>query len=450
MNLGFLIERWRWYHFYFILAVFDLLVILASIGLYQHSLRSYEAAVHALSAVGTKQEFVTNLRAALVALNAPGNDIFASRDLAHERERFAREKARLESLLQGAPLRPTDFEQSLATMVKAEEEIFAAFEGAGLAAGEGEQQRLLDGASARMASMDRSQAMALRSLVEVDQQLHAEQQGLLREYERALRASATAGRYFSMTVLAVLAGTFWFGRVLQRANERMLEDRRRVAEERHARLAAIGEVCATVAHGIRNPLAAISAAAQVGQADAPAGPVSEALQDILAESRRLDERARRLLDFARPLEPQLAEHDAAGILNEVAATVRSHHKGIDLRVSGPAGLRVVADRAMLSEALYELAANGIRAMRGKGRLQLDAGGSGGRTALRVIDEGPGIPEAVQPRLFELFFTTRDGGTGVGLATVRKLAQVQGGMVCLERSGPAGTVFRIELPAEGAE
>jgi signal transduction histidine kinase len=100
---------------------------------------------------------------------------------------------------------------------------------------------------------------------------------------------------------------------------------------------------------------------------------------------------------------------------------------------------------MLWEALYELGTNGIRAMDNAGRLGLQATVSGEHVAIRVVDHGPGIPEAVRSRLFELFFTTRYGGTGVGLATVRKLVETQGGRVTLEQTGPTGTVFRIELP-----
>jgi signal transduction histidine kinase len=446
-TFGSLVERWRWYHFYFVLALFDLLVILTSIALYRRSLHSYEDAVQALSEVVEKQEFATNLRLALLELNAPGNDIFASRDLDRERVRFARQRAHIDGLLHHEPpLRLPGFEKHLGDMVRAEEGIFTAFERT-LAPGadEDERQSLIDGASARMASMDRSQAAALRALVGVEQELQADQQSLLVDHERQLRASAAAGRWFSAAVLMVLAGTFWFGRILQRANERMQEDSRRAAEARQANLAAIGEVCATVAHGIRNPLAAISAAAQVGSAGATEGPAAEALQDILAEAHRLDERARRLLDFARPLEPQLDVQDVTVLLDELGSTLASHHRNVDVRVECPRGLSTIADRAMLWEALYELGTNGIRAMDNAGRLGLQATVSGEHVAIRVVDHGPGIPEAVRSRLFELFFTTRYGGTGVGLATVRKLVETQGGRVTLEQTGPTGTVFRIELP-----
>ena len=84
-------------------------------------------------------------------------------------------------------------------------------------------------------------------------------------------------------------------------------------------------------------------------------------------------------------------------------------------------------------------------MRDGGRLRMEAAPQDGRVVIRVVDEGIGIADAIRPRLFELFFTTRSGGTGLGLATVRKLVQAQGGTVDLESSGPSGSVFRIELP-----
>jgi signal transduction histidine kinase len=114
-------------------------------------------------------------------------------------------------------------------------------------------------------------------------------------------------------------------------------------------------------------------------------------------------------------------------------------------VENPDRLRVNADADMLAEALYELGVNGIRAMDGQGALRFEATGRGARASIRVIDHGRGIPAAVRSRLFELFFTTRHGGTGMGLATVRKLIEVQGGTVTLESTEPGRTVFLVEIP-----
>jgi len=446
---GRLAERWRWYHFYFLLALFDLAVILASISFYYQSLHTYRLALEALTAVGAKQSWVTDLRVAVVKLNAPGNDIFESRELETERRRFTDLRGRVHQLLEGKPLHDPalhDFERRLATMVRTEEELFSTFDAlSSVPRNSEDEQALFDRATARMAAMDRAQANALTALIDVEQSLRAEQQALLERYERSLERNVLAERYFFATVGVALLGMFLFGRTLQRANDQMMADRRRVADERQAHLVAIGEVCATVAHGLSNPLAGICAAAQVAREQAGAGPLSEMLDDIVSESRRLDERARRLLDFSRPLEPHLVPCDVRSLLEGVIHSLQGSHKGSRLLAKDPDRLRIYADPDMLAEALYELGVNGIRAMNGEGTLTFEATGNGARTTIRVIDQGRGIPAPARSRLFELFFTTRQGGTGMGLATVRKLIQIQGGTVTLESTRAGRTVFLVELP-----
>jgi signal transduction histidine kinase len=443
-----LAERWRWYHFYFLLALFDLAVILASIGLYYQSLRTYQLALAALTAVGAKQSWVTDLRVAVVELNAPGNDIFETRELEAERRRFGDLRGRVRRLLDGKPLADSalhDFERRLAAMVRAEEELFSIFAALLSTPHTAEdEQALFDRASARMAAMDRAQASALTALIDVERSLRTEQQTLLERYERDLERNVAAERYFFATVAVALLGMFFFGRTLQRANDRMMADRRRVEDERRAHLMAIGEVCATVAHGLSNPLAGICAAAQLARERVGAGPLSEMLDDIISESRRLDERARRLLDFSRPLHPRLVPCDVRELLQGVVLSLQRSHKSTSFMVEN-SSLQINADADMLSEALYELGVNGIRAMDGQGALRFEATRNGARASIRVIDHGRGIPAAVRPRLFELFFTTRHDGTGMGLATVRKLIQVQGGTVRLESTQAGRTVFLVELP-----
>jgi signal transduction histidine kinase len=104
------------------------------------------------------------------------------------------------------------------------------------------------------------------------------------------------------------------------------------------------------------------------------------------------------------------------------------------------------DPDYLEEALLELAGNALRVLGAGGLLSLEAEAAPGAIVLRVRDAGPGIPAAVQKRIFEPFFTTRPDGTGMGLATVRKLVERQGGAVELEASGPGGSVFRLSIPA----
>ncbi len=447
-----MLPRWRWYHFYFLLALFDLAVILASVGLYHQSHASFRVALTELSEVEGRQRWVRDTRVGLVELNAPGNDVFESRAPDRERRRFEAMRDRAEtSLVRGAALGDDlgGLPQHYQGMLDAEARIFDHFDrivGGDLS--EQEERHGFAQASALMATMDRFQAHALRDLDRVEETLREEEEALLGAYESSLRHSTRIERAFFATVVVVLIGIFWYGRQLQHADERMMAQREQVRAERHARLAAIGEVCSTVAHGIRNPLAGISAAAQVACELAPEGPLAQSLADIVAESRRLAERAHRLLDFSSPLQPRLERCEVGEIVRPVARGLQAQ--------AGEAGIAVIvklesdalgvrADPHMLTEVLYELGTNALRSMRDGGELRLSAENEGPHVAIEVADTGTGIPLAVRPRLFELFFTTRPDGTGMGLATAKKLVELQGGRIALGATGRTGTVFRIELP-----
>jgi signal transduction histidine kinase len=219
---------------------------------------------------------------------------------------------------------------------------------------------------------------------------------------------------------------------------------------RSERFAAIGELAGAVAHGIRNPLAGIRATAQSAIELEPRG-AGDPMHDILREVDRLDQRVATLLDFSRPFEPKPRPTDVVALLESVrdAAARRAARGGATVRVLAPgAPILAQVDPDHLEEALLELSGNALRVLPEGGALSLEAATAGGLVVVRVCDDGPGIPAGVQGRIFEPFFTTRPDGTGMGLPTVRKLVERQGGTVELERSQPGGTAFRIVLPAAG--
>jgi signal transduction histidine kinase len=215
---------------------------------------------------------------------------------------------------------------------------------------------------------------------------------------------------------------------------------------RTERLAAIGEFAGAVAHGIRNPLSGIRAAAQIAH-EQSFGKQAENLANVLSEADRLEQRIRTLLDFSRSFDPTPRQTQVAELLAAVRASLlpRAERQGaaIQLRCSDAVG-SLETDADYLEEVLLELAGNALNAMPNGGTLCLDADRIGGRVVLRVTDTGKGIPQAVQARIFDLFFTTRHEGTGMGLATVRKIVERLGGSIELESSSHAGSSFRIEL------
>ncbi len=235
-------------------------------------------------------------------------------------------------------------------------------------------------------------------------------------------------------------------------NARATEDLRRAQQElvRSERLAAVGELSAAVAHGIRNPLAGIRAAAQVAREDPEeAATVRESLDDIIQEADRLEHRVRSLLDFARPFEPTLRQGDLNAVVVEAAASLRRRvAPGIAFTCSPAAGLPPVAfDAVQLTEVIEALAVNAMEAMGGAGSLAIATRvAANGGVELVVSDSGPGMDTAQQGRIFELFYTTKASGTGLGLAMVKRLIDRHGGRIRVESRPGAGAAFVVTLPA----
>ena len=223
------------------------------------------------------------------------------------------------------------------------------------------------------------------------------------------------------------------------------------------RMAAVGEVVSAVAHGIRNPLASVRASAQVALLDCRACPGPQGatvnITNAIAEVDRLAGRVTELLRFVRPVGDSAERVD----LNEVVAeTLRMLKERLgDGRVVvvaplAPALPTVAADAVLLEEAVTALVENALDAMGGEGTLTLktvpaiDDGGP--CVVLEVGDSGPGIPPAVLPRIFELFFTTKAQGTGLGLPLARKFIEAYGGTLTVTSRPDEGTLFRVTLPA----
>ena len=218
------------------------------------------------------------------------------------------------------------------------------------------------------------------------------------------------------------------------------------------KLASIGEMAAAVAHGLRNPLASLRAAAQVVRRHPDSPSSSEHLDAIIEEVDRLDRRISHLLSFSRPAPfrptsesvPRLVE----ALLPAFAEQLRARE--VKLAVELPASLpEVRVDPMQVEQVLVELVSNALDAMPSGGRLRIGAAlsdaGSGPEVAIEVSDTGPGIPDAVLPSVCEPFFTTRADGTGLGLAIAKRYVEQNGGRLEI-RSGPDGTTVRIRLPA----
>jgi signal transduction histidine kinase len=220
------------------------------------------------------------------------------------------------------------------------------------------------------------------------------------------------------------------------------------------KLASIGEMAAAVAHGMRNPLASLRAAAQLALRHPDSPSAREQLSLIIDEVDRLDRRISHLLSFSRPAPfhplresvPQLVE----GLLPAFTELLRSH--AVDLEVELPAGLpEVHVDPMQLEQALVEIISNALDAMPHGGRLTIAAqqgrrDGAPPDVTIEVTDTGPGIPEQVLASVCEPFFTTRPEGTGLGLATAKRYVEQNGGQLEISSQVGRGTTVRVRLRA----
>jgi signal transduction histidine kinase len=220
------------------------------------------------------------------------------------------------------------------------------------------------------------------------------------------------------------------------------------------KLASIGEMSAAVAHGLRNPLASLRAAAQLVRRHPTSPSASEHLDAILEEVDRLDRRISHLLSFSRPAPFHPVAESLPRLLDDVLPAVATpiREQGVELQVDIPSNLPSVrVDPVQVEQAVLEIVSNALDAMPEGGclRIAATAGGNGAspnEVVLEVTDTGGGIPEAAMASVFEPFFTTRQEGTGLGLAIAKRYVEQNGGRLEIESSQGRGTTVRLRLPA----
>jgi signal transduction histidine kinase len=222
----------------------------------------------------------------------------------------------------------------------------------------------------------------------------------------------------------------------------------------HERSAAMGELAAYASHNIRNPLAGIRAAAQViiSESKSDYNETSQSLQEIIETIDRLDNWLKRLLEFARPLEPQIEPTDINKLVKEsvgIAGKSYAHKKTrFDWRLSENLPISPV-DPILLEQAVMAIAANSFEALDSQGMVSIKTclQESENKKAIEISiwDNGKGVSPEIQPKLFHAFMTSKDGGTGLGLAQAKKIIDIHGGEINLESSPGNGTAVTIRIP-----
>ncbi len=233
--------------------------------------------------------------------------------------------------------------------------------------------------------------------------------------------------------------------------------------ERAERLASMGELAASLAHEIKNPLAGIDGAIQVMADELPdTDSRKEIMLEVLSQVRRLDRTVRDLLAFARPGRPDVAPCDLHQVLDRTLLLVAEDPKAKHVRVVRDyrAGLPPLeADGKQLGQVFLNLILNAIQAMPGGGQVRIRTalpgmGGGNGAGPLpagtvvevEIADTGPGIPPHLLEEIFKPFVTTKHRGTGLGLSVSRRIVEEHGGSIAAWNQPGGGASFRIRLPA----
>jgi signal transduction histidine kinase len=233
------------------------------------------------------------------------------------------------------------------------------------------------------------------------------------------------------------------------------ESVRRIGDEieMSRRLSASGRLTRGVAHEVKNPINAIVLHLQLLRNKlAQPEPDTQRHMDIIdSEIRRLDRVVQTLVDFTRPRDLRLEEVDLRRLLEDVAllAAPDAEQHGVTIEQHMPAErLSVKVDLDLMKQAILNVVINGVQAMPHGGVLTISARHGNGAIVAEVRDQGAGIPQDMRDKIFELYFTTKKDGSGIGLAQTYQILQWHYGSVDFESAEGAGTTFRFHIPVAG--
>jgi signal transduction histidine kinase len=215
-------------------------------------------------------------------------------------------------------------------------------------------------------------------------------------------------------------------------------------------MAAIGRLTSGVGHEVKNPINAIVVHLELlkNKLSGASAPAVRHLEVIDSEIHRLDRVVQTLVDFSRPVELDLREHDLRQVVGEVLALSTdelSTRKVTLISKMPPNPLVANVDADLLKQAVLNVIQNGAQAMPEGGKLEVTLEEDRKTGILRIADEGTGIPDEIREKIFDLYFTTKADGSGIGLAMTYRILQLHHGSVEVQSKTERGTEFRLRIP-----
>lgn len=238
---------------------------------------------------------------------------------------------------------------------------------------------------------------------------------------------------------------------LAAAFQRMIEDLEKSRENlvRAAKLAVVGEMAAAMAHEVRTPLGILRSSVQMLQREPTlTGTGREMLGFVLAETDRLNRLVSVLLDCARPRPPCFRPHRLHEIIQRVLELLAMQARHRNIRIEKECGAvsdLVFCDEEQIVQVLLNLLMNALQILPGGGEIVVRTRKAGDQLVLEVEDDGPGIPADYRTRVFDPFFTQREGGIGLGLTVAQQIVRAHGATLVAEASPQGGARFRIGFP-----
>ncbi len=224
---------------------------------------------------------------------------------------------------------------------------------------------------------------------------------------------------------------------------------------RTEKIAAVGQIAAGVTHEIKNPLNSLSINAQMLMRDLtgklePDSAVHESANLIRYEINRINNILEEFVKFAKFPEPQFYDNDINQVISEVVELVSESAKksGVTITVSCQSDMPIVKfDARQFKEVLLNLCQNAIRAINNSGSLNIESAAEKNNVIIKVKDTGEGIQEKNLDNIFSPFFSTKEGGMGLGLSIVQRIVESHGGRIRCSSQVGSGTTFTIFLPIE---